>query len=281
MNNLTNNTKFMNLPDNYSNDDSKFLVINIPWEKDVTSGKGANKGPNEIIKASAQLEYFDIDYEIEIFEKGIQTIDISPKIFEDIKKQISEINININNKFPVFLGGDHSITISTVKSIEDKEDFDLIVFDAHADFFYSWNGSQNNHRCVNRQLINNHNILIIGLRSLDIEEFNELNKDERINYIKDKDLNIDLLKQKLLNLKNNVYVSIDVDVFDSSFIRNTGTPEPGGFFWNEFNEFLELIFKEKNVIASDIVEFAPNSNFESESYSLAKLVYKLFVMKDL
>jgi agmatinase len=271
--------KFMNLPDKYAGEDSKFLVINIPWEKDVTYGKGASKGPEEIIKASHQLEYFDIEAELEVFEQGIKTIDITPKVFEDIQEQI--LKMGFKDKFPVFLGGDHSITIPTVKIIESiKEDFDMIVFDSHADFFYSWNSSENNHRCVNRRLIDNHNILVIGLRSCDIEEFNEMNKDERINYIKANKFNLDVLKKQLSKLKKKIYISIDVDVFDPSFIRNTGTPEPGGLSWNNVLEALELIFASKNVLAADINEFAPNSNFDAEAYSLAKLVYKLFILKN-
>jgi len=272
------NNKFMNLPDQYTEDNSKFLIINIPWEKDVTYCKGASKGPEEIIKASHQLEYFDIDYEKEIFEQGIKTIDIEPKIYEDIKKQLSKINFA--NKFPIFLGGDHSITISTVKQIEETiTDFDLIIFDAHADFFYSWNESQNNHRCVNRRLIDDHNILVIGLRSCDIEEFNEMNKDKRIDYIKANKFNLDILKEKISKLKKNIYISIDVDVFDPSFIRNTGTPEPGGLTWDNIIESLKTIFKNKNVLAADITEFAPNTNFDAEAYSLAKLAHKLFILK--
>ncbi len=271
------NNKFMNLPDKYSNENSKFLVVNIPWEKDVTYGKGMNKGPEEIINASHQLEYFDIDYEKEIFEKGIRVIDIKPKVFEDIQKQLSKVNFN--EKFPIFVGGDHSITIPSVTSIND--DFDIIVFDAHADFFYSWNGSENNHRCVNRRLIDTHNILIIGLRSCDIEEFNQINKDKRIDYIKANNFNLDILKEKFSKLKKKVYVSIDVDVFDPSFIRNTGTPEPGGLSWDGILGILEFVFSEKSVLAADIVEFAPNNDFDAEAYSLAKLAHKLFILSTL
>ena len=272
---INDSNKFMNLPDKYAGESSEFLVINIPWEKNVTYGKGASKGPEEIIKASHQLEYFDIDYEKEIFEKGIRVIDIKPKVFEDIKAQLSKINFV--EKFPVFIGGDHSVTIPIVESI--NEDFDVIVFDAHADFFYSWNGSQNNHRCVNRRIIDNHNILVIGLRSCDIEEFNQINKDKRINYIKANEFSINTFKEELAKLKKKVYISIDVDVFDPSFIRNTGTPEPGGLTWNQVIKVLETIFSGKNVLSSDIVEFSPNHDFDAEAYSLAKLTHKLFILK--
>ena len=154
------------------------------------------------------------------------------------------------------------------------------MFDAHADFFHSWNGSENNHRCVNRRLIDAHNILIIGLRSCDIDEFNQINKDQRIDYIKVDEFNISALKEKLSKLKKEVYISIDVDVFDPSFIRNTGTPEPGGLTWEKITEYLKIIFSEKKIIASDVVEFAPNNNFDAEAYSMAKLIHRLFILKE-
>jgi len=96
-----------------------------------------------------------------------------------------------------------------------------------------------------------------------------------------KDVSLDIIKSKLKNLKRKVYISIDVDVFDPSFIRNTGTPEPGGFLWNQLLELLEIIFQEKKIIGVDVVEFAPISNYRSEAYSLAKLVHKLMIFKDL
>ncbi len=266
---------FMNLPEEYSNDKSDFLVINIPWEKDVSFGIGASKGPKEIIKASHQLEYFDVETEKEVFEKGIRVINIKPERFSDIFEQVSKIKIK--NKFPVFLGGDHSITIATAKVMEkENNDFDVIVFDAHADYFYSWNASENNHRCVNRRLINKHNILMAGLRSCDNEEFEQMNKDKNIDYIKSKDFDIDIFKEKIKSLKKNIYISLDVDVFDPAFIKNTGTPEPGGMTWKNIIKALETIFQEKNLIAADIVEFAPTNDYEKEAYYLAKLIYKLF-----
>ncbi len=296
----TNNTNkeqinFMNLPKEYAGENSRFLIVSIPWENNTSYGVGASKGSNSIIEASKQLEYFDIELEKEIFEKGIELkeIDFNAKDKpENATNKIKEFTekIDIKKKFPVFLGGDHSVTIGIVNGLKiqnKNDDFDIINFDAHSDFFYSWNGSTNNHRCVNRQLISNHNILILGLRSCDIEEYKQIKQNDSINYILSSEIKNELtktliknLKTKLKNLKKNIYLSIDVDVFDPSIIRNTGTPEPGGFLWNQFMEILNMIFQEKNVIGADIVEFAPTNNYRGEAYSLAKLVHKLLIFND-
>ena len=110
---------------------------------------------------------------------------------------------------------------------------------------------------------------------MDIDEKKQIEESENIHLITMHNYSSEKLKQALPKLNSKIYLSIDVDVFDPSFIRNTGTPEPGGFNWNEVIEILKLIFKEKEVIGTDIVEFAPNQNFRSEAYSLAKLAYKL------
>jgi agmatinase len=108
-----------------------------------------------------------------------------------------------------------------------------------------------------------------------------MNNDERIGYIKTTEFNLKVLKEKLSKLKKKVYISIDVDVFDPNFIKNTGTPEPGGLSWDYVLESLNLIFSEKLVLASDVVEFSPNNNYDAEAYSLAKLIHKLFVLKEI
>jgi len=112
-------------------------------------------------------------------------------------------------------------------------------------------------------------------------EFMKFNKD--VSAIKKYDFSKDVLKKMLSSLSENVYLSIDTDAFDPSFIRNTGTPEPGGFFWDEMIFLIEEIFKKKNVIAADITEFAPMGephNYNSDAFSLAKLCYKIMSLSE-
>ena len=274
---------FMDLPKEYRTDKSKFSVLPICYEKDLTFGKGTANGPIEILNASKHLEYFDEQFNCEPFEHGIKTLE--PLKIKDLDPEsaMNKIKDSIPNNFFVALGGDHATTIGTLMGLEElqknKSNFDVIVLDAHPDFFDSWNGSKFNHRCTSKYASQNHNVLILGARSMDIDEANLINKSENVKMIKSYDLNLESFKKELLNLKKKVYISIDVDVFDPSFIRNTGTPEPGGFLWDKVINILKLIFDEKEVIASDIVEFAPVENSTAESYALAKLTHKLFALK--
>ena len=271
----------MNLPEEFASKDSKYYILPIGYEGNLTGGKGTSKGPSEIIKSSYQLEYYDEQFNIEPYKRGIHILqNLSADTPEEITEKISEEVSKHKGKFIISLGGDHSISMGIVRGLEKTHDnFSVIVFDAHPDLFYSWNNSKLNHRCASFYISSKHQTTLLGIRSMDKDEL-EIVKNNNIHLIYSHENIKKSLLEILPKLENKVYISIDVDAFDPSFIRNTGTPEPGGFFWKEFIELLETIFKNKNVIGVDIVEFSPNENFESESYSLSKLIYKIMALNE-
>ncbi len=273
---------WMKLPEEYSPASSKFVILPLLYEKNLTYGDGASLGPLEIIKASEHLEYYDEQFDSEAFLKGIRLLsplalnDVEPTdMVEMVSKAVKE-NVS-QEQFLIGLGGDHSVTIGVARGLEQVygNNFSVIQFDAHADLFHSWNGSEYNHRCTAQRISLNHELVLVGVRSMDVDEKKIIDNNETIHLIKAYEYSLDRLKGVLPQLKDNVFITIDVDVFDPSFIRNTGTPEPGGMVWNQLIEALALIFKEKKVIGCDIAEFAPKVHYESEAYALAKLVYKV------
>lgn len=279
--------KWMNLPDEYSTDKSKFVIVPVEYEKDLTYGQGASKGCKEIIKASQHLEYYDEQFDCEAFTKGIILKESLELNYASPEKMVEKVSLAIKDekeKFVIGLGGDHATTIGFVKGLEElHDDFSVISFDAHSDFRDSWNNSKFNHACISKQVSKKHSMLLIGIRSMDVDEAEELKQRDDVNIVYGWNFSVDKVKEQLKNLKQKVYITIDVDCFDPSFIRNTGTPEPGGLLWNQIIDTLKIIFKEKEVIGADIVEFAPNDNskenFDSEAYALAKLVYKIIGLK--
>lgn len=268
---------FMDLPDEYAK--GRFVLLPIEYEGKVSYGKDSSLGSREIIKASDQIEYYDEQFDIEACMQGIELLkplQLANTTPEQMINIVSDKISKFKNKFVISLGGDHAVTIGLVKGLEKlHNDFSIIHLDAHSDFRYSWNDSQFNHACVSKQISKNHSMALIGIRAMDIEEHNEIQQNANIHLIKAYEFGYEKLKQTLDKLGEKVYISIDVDVFDPSFIRNTGTPEPGGFFWDRVINILKIIFEHKQVIGVDIVEFAPEYNFRSEAFSLAKLVYKI------
>ena len=120
----------------------------------------------------------------------------------------------------------------------------MIILDTHSDMRHSWNNSRLNHACVSKRISEKTSISLVGMRSQDIDEANEISNSKNVFQIKAYDYSDEALKEMLEKLKSKVYISIDVDIFDPSFICNTGTPEPGGFFWDRVISILKIIFIE-------------------------------------
>ncbi len=283
--------QFLNQKKGFLGLDAKFnikdKVIIVPFglEKTVSYGRGTKNAPTQIIKASHQVELFDEEFMKEPCKSiGIKTL----KPFK-IKKnlhsaldQLSKINSIIlsEKKFPLVLGGEHSITPASLKPFINKfEEIVLLHFDAHADLRQEYQGEKFSHASAIRRCLDYKNIKVIslGIRNLSEEEmkFYKNNKDRiEIFWAAEKDKwDLELLKRKLD--KKNVYITFDVDCFDSSIMPATGTPEPGGLYWNEVLKIIKSICLVSNIIGADINELAPIKNFDSYNFLIAKLTYKI------
>ena len=255
---------WMNLSEEYQR--GKFVILPIEYEKDLTFGTGTINGPKEIIAASKHLEYYDEQFDCEPFEKGIELLEpIKASEPEEMIERVSKEIKKHENKFIIGLGGDHSVTIGLVKGQEQiHKDFSVIILDAHADFRDSWNSSSLNHACTAKQVSKNREVALLGIRSMDIDEKTQIENNENVYLLNAYNFNLTKLKELLPKLKDKVYISIDVDIFDPSFIRNTGTPEPGGFNWNQVIAILKTIFKEKEVIEQILLNLPPKKNFRQK-----------------
>ena len=288
MNYLSNKKGFLGI-DNIFNVNEKAIVIPFGLEKTVSYGGGTKNGPKEIIKASHQVELYDEEFNCEPFRKiGIKTI--KPfKISKNIKialNQISKLNEKIlsKNLFPLTLGGEHSITPGCIRPFAKKyKNICILHFDAHADLRNSYNNEKYSHASAIRRCLDNKNISLIsfGIRNISKEEIPYLKKNSKridIFWAKDKK-KWDLKRFKNLIRKKNVYLTFDVDGFDSSLMPATGTPEPGGLFWDETLEIIKIAAKNSNIVGADINELAPIKGFNSYNFLVAKLAYKILSYK--
>ena len=288
LNYLSNKKGFLGI-DNKFNFKEKAIVVPFGLEKTVSYGAGTKNGPREIIKASHQVELYDEELKCEPFKKiGIKTL--KPfKINKNINKainQIGEINKKIldNKLFPLTLGGEHSITPGCIKPFVKKyKKITLLHFDAHADLRESYSGEKFSHASAIKRCIDYKNVSVIsfGIRNISAEEIPILNKNkERIEiyWAKDKK-KWDLKKFKRQIKSKNVYITFDVDGLDSSIMPATGTPEPGGIFWDEALEIIKIACKNSKIIGADVNELAPIKGFNSYNFLVAKLVYKILSYK--
>lgn len=264
---------------------ARIAVLPIPYEATTSYGKGTRRGPAAIIKASQTVEFYDEELDRESVQSiGIATL--KPIVFgrkkgsaamELIRKAVGRIIDD--GKFPVGLGGEHTITSPIVRAFHDRlgDDFSVLQIDAHSDLRDTYEGSPWSHACVMRRIYEfNRNIVQVGIRAQCTEE-RELIVRERIHTFYAKDIHRDPAwsGRALDHLKQKVFVTIDCDGFDPSIIPSTGTPEPGGLMWYETIDFLRRVFREREVIGFDIVELAPLRGLHHSDFTLAKLAYKL------
>ena len=288
MNYLSNKKGFLGVDNNF-NFKAKAIVIPFGLEKTVSYGSGTKNGPKEIIKASHQVELYDEELNCEPYKKiGIKTLKpfkIDKNIIKALK-QISKINEeNLKKKiFPLVLGGEHTITPGCIAPFAKKYDkLCLLHFDAHADLRESYNGNQFSHASAIRRCLDHKNISVIsfGIRNISSSEIYFLNKNSsriKIFWSKNKK-KWDLKKFKKLIKNKTVYLTFDVDGLDSSVMPATGTPEPGGLFWDETLDIIKIAFKNSNIVGADINELSPIKGFDSYNFLVAKLAYKILSYK--
>ena len=281
---LSNKKGFLGI-DNKVKINEKVIIVPFGLEKTVSYGGGTSKGPNEIIKASHQVELFDEELKKEPFKKiGIKTLKEFPikKNIIDSLKQIENINNYLlrKKKFPLVLGGEHSLTAGAIRPFVKKfKKIYLLHFDAHADLRDSYNGNKFSHASAIRRCLDYPGVSVIsfGIRNISTNEMDFLNKNKqriKIFWAKDKEKwNFTEFKKIIKNKK--VYITFDVDGLDSSLMPATGTPEPGGLFWNETINIIKTAAKHSDIVGADVNELSPIKGFDCYNFLTAKLVYKI------
>jgi len=276
------------LPDEYSKlENSKVVIIPVPYDGTSTWIKGADKGPEALIEASGNMELYDIATDKEVYKIGIHTMDPvhehrSPeRMAREVEKAVSQMLRK--KKFPVVIGGEHSVSIGAFKAFADfykDNDLTILQFDAHSDLRDEYEGSKYNHACVMARAAEVAPILQVGIRSMSFEERADVKADRIFyaDYIHDVDQKTwmyDLLNK----LGKNVYITIDLDVLDPSIMSSTGTPEPGGMQWYQLLEVLNQINQKTNIVGFDVVELCPMKYNKAPNFLAAKLIYQLLTYK--
>ncbi|NJW53099.1 agmatinase [Salinimicrobium oceani] len=277
-----NKKNYAGIPDKYARlDDAKVVLIPVPYDGTSTWGKGADKGPDAFLEASENMELFDIETRTEVYKKGVY---LAPPVTENSspEKMVEAVHKTVKNyikqeKFVTIFGGEHSISIGTIRAFNESfEDLTVVQIDAHADLRPEYDGTTCNHACAVHEASKKANLIQVGIRSMDVSELDHM--DENQVYWAH-DLYEDWMDDAIGQMTPNVFITIDLDAFDPSILPSTGTPEPGGMFWYETLEFLKLMFKKKNVVGFDIVELNPNENERSSDFLAAKLYYKMLSYK--
>jgi agmatinase len=262
---------------------AKIVLIPVPYDGTSTWQKGADKGPDAFLDASANMELYDIETASEVYQQGVFLADAvsensSPEAMVEAVHLATKKYIK-KNKFVTVFGGEHSISIGTIRAFNEMfEDLTVLHIDAHADLRESYEGSTCNHACAVYEASQTTNLIQVGIRSMDIIEKTVM--DEEKTYFAHEMAEDDSWMDSAIDqMTDNVFITFDLDAFDPSIMPSTGTPEPGGLLYYETLEFLKQVFEEKNVVGFDIVELCPNENDKSSDFLAAKLYYKMLSYK--
>lgn len=275
---------YAGIPDEYAKlETSKIVLIPVPYDGTSTWQKGADKGPEAFLEASENMELYDIETDSEVYKNGIYlgapvTLNATPEAMADAVHQETKKYIK-KNKFVTIIGGEHSISVGTIRAFNEVyQNLTVLHIDAHADLRQSYEGSTCNHACALYEASQNTNLIQVGIRSMDEQEKSVMDFDKTY-FAHEMTTDDSWMDSAIDQMTDNVFITFDLDAFDPSILPSTGTPEPGGLFWYETLEFLNEVFKEKNVVGFDIVELCPNGNEKSSDFLAAKLYYKMLSYK--
>ena len=258
---------------------ARFVVVPVPYEKTTTYGKGTAKGPDAIIEASRNMELYDEELDCNTAELGIATL--APVVVDDAPEVLVEklrstcLAVLKDRKFPVVLGGEHSISLGVLLAVKDfYKDVSVLQFDAHADLRDEYEGSKYSHACVMRRIREHAPAVQAGIRCFSDEEVSVVKKEKENIFFAAEMHEEDRTEEIVSRLGKNVFITFDVDAFDPAIMASTGTPEPGGLGWYDAIGIIRRVSEEKNIVGFDAVELAPNPSTAAPDFTVAKLVYR-------
>jgi agmatinase len=263
-------------------DAARVVILPVPLDRTTSYLAGTRSGPREIVVASSHLEMWDEETGTDVHGIGIFTLpemELPFGTMEEVMREIRRVagELVARGKFPVVLGGEHSITAPIVAAVAAKhQGLSVLQLDAHADLRDSFMGTPYSHACAMRRVLEYARCTQVGIRSLSTEEaamaptlattiFYDFNMRRDENWI---DRVID-------SLGETVYITIDCDALDPAIMPAVGTPEPGGLTWYEMLALLRRVIGARRGVGCDIVELCPMPGNVAPNFLCARLIYKI------
>jgi agmatinase len=258
------------------------VILPVPLDRTTSYVPGTRTGPHEILVASSHLELWDEETRTDVHRIGIFTMPEMEFPFATMGEVMAEIRrvaaeLVSRGKFPIALGGEHSITPPIVEAVAAKHPgLSVLQIDAHADLRDSFMGTPLNHACAMRRVLEHAPCTQVGIRSLSTEEAAAVpTLKTTIFYDWNMRRDADWIDRVVDTLSDTVYITIDCDAFDPAIMPAVGTPEPGGLSWYEALALLRRVIESRRLVGCDIVELCPMPGNVSPNFLCAKLIYKI------
>ena len=260
---------------------ARVALIPVPYDSTTSYRGGARDGPAAIIAASGQMEDYDLELDLDVAQLGIHTMpalephmggpaQMAQRVREAVASCIAP------GRVVGVLGGEHSLTAGSVQAhLDARPGLSVLYLDAHADLRDEYQGTPWGHASGARRVFDNCPVVLAGVRSLCLEE-RDFIRDNRIPFWQCPSDGGPLPADDIVAaLGDEVYVSVDLDVFDPSLMSAVGTPEPGGLSWTQVVSLLRRVGESRRIVGFDVCELAPGDGPTACSYTAARLVAKL------
>ncbi|PLX32442.1 MAG: agmatinase [Ignavibacteria bacterium] len=270
-------------------DAAAIAILQAPYEHSVSYGGGTGGGPAAILEASHYVEFWDEEFQRELcFDLGITTLEALR--FDQLSDAAALDHITTparellkRGKFVVTLGGEHTVAAAAISAhLEQWPEMTVLQIDAHSDLRESYEGNPYSHASVMARVLEKlpaDRLVQVGIRAQCREEFERIQQDG-INTFFGWEIRQGIYgqswKERVLDAcGENVYITFDVDGLDPSIMPSTGTPEPGGLYWDETIQLMKMLGKHRRIVGFDVVELAPVPGAPAPDFLAAKLVYKM------
>ena len=159
--------------------EADYIIFGLPYDKTTSFRPGASKAPKEIRLASWNQETYNIKTGFDLRDINFHDYGDLDVINDEPENMINKVykftsSLLEKNKFPIAIGGEHSITPGIIKAFPKETAF--LSLDAHIDFREEYENEPYNHACVNRRvsdIIDIRNLAVLGIRSAEKEEFED------------------------------------------------------------------------------------------------------------
>ncbi|OGF97624.1 MAG: agmatinase, partial [Candidatus Glassbacteria bacterium RBG_16_58_8] len=249
-------------------------VFPIPYEKTTSYVRGTARAPLEIVKASQQVELYDDETGVDLSSLSLLTESaILAESLDALEKQLT--TALTRRTFPILIGGGHTLTLPALRTLSRGRPLSVLSLDAHADMRDEFLGSMINHATVMRRVSEICPVIVAGVRSISPEEMSSLHGLPVRLYRSHDLIRGTLTAEEIIHdLRGDVYLSVDVDVFDPSLVPSVGTPEPGGLDWYQVTGIIRRVFEERVVVGMDVVELCPQPHQHAAVFTVAKMIFK-------
>ena len=275
-------------------DGARVVLLPVPYDSTTSFRAGARHGPGAIIEASYHLEDYDPELDADVSAVGIHTAPFLEPHMDGPRPMLDRVRCAAARfldmgKLVGLLGGEHSLTLGHVEAlvrryVDPYSDRGLTVLylDAHADLRDDYMGTRWGHASVARRIAELCPVVQVGVRSL---------SEPEMSFTRDGGVAAtfwpprgtwlgggsgpDLVSDIVDRLSGDVYITVDLDVFDPAVLPAVGTPEPGGMSWGQVTALLRAVGEARRIVGFDVTELSPELGPPASAYVAAKLVYKL------